>query len=820
MTARRLQRLFRAESVALIGASDQPGSVGALLSRNLLSGAYRGRAYPVNPRHAQIMGRPCYPDIGSLPEPPDLAMVAAPADTLGELIAELDRAGCGGAVVVTAPRQREPATRRALRRSVHAAAATCAMPIIGPDSHGVIVPARGLNASLAHLAPLPGDIAFLAQSGLIAGAIIDWAIPRRIGFSHLVALGDMADVDYAEVLDHLAADAGTRAILLAIESLPRARRFLSAARAASRVKPVIVIRTGRYRGGPARDAAYDAAFRRAGMLRVQTLEELFDAVEALALHGPAEARPGWGERIVVLSNGRGIGMLATDVLAGQGARLAHIGARTTQRLNEALPSQWYGPNPIDILPDADGRRYAQALDILLDDRGIDAVLVLHGPVAIADAEAAARSVAEAVERSRAKGPYQPWVFASWIGVETALPARRLLEHHRIPTFQTPSAAIHAFQYLVRHRAGLDALMQTPASISAEFDADPAAARTIVTKALAQGRRALLSDEAEALARAYRIPLACDAPGSHTVLYAAAELDGTFGPVIRLGLGGLAGRLFPRTRIGLPPLNQTLARDLIDQLLADAAPAGPDAASAPFPAEALALVLVQLSLLVCDFAEIRAIRLDPLWLGADCVGVGGVAVEVAPATAPPEARLAITPYPKHLEQIVRLESGIEALLRPIRPEDEPALRTFAERLSAEDVRMRFFQPLRSLSHDFAARLTQIDYDRQMAFVLTERGLPGAADILGVVRLARDDIDDRGGGSGEYAVTVRSDLSGRGIGRFLMARIIDYGRSIGLDAIFGLVLSENRAMLTMCLALGFRLDPVADDPSLIRATLTLR
>jgi acetyltransferase len=453
------------------------------------------------------------------------------------------------------------------------------------------------------------------------------------------------------------------------------------------------------------------------------------------------------------------------------------------------------------------------MEILMDDREVDALLILHSPVGPTDPEEAARCVAEAVERGRTKGAVLPWIFASWIGVQTAIPARRLLESHRIPTFQTPSAAIRAFQYLVRHRAGLDALMQTPASFPSEFEIDPATVRRVLDDALRERREVLLEPETRTVLRAYRMPLD-EAVEDGIRLYAAAEIDGAFGPVIRLGLGGRTGVLVPRVAVGLPPLNQTLALDLIRQFAAEARLG--DEISAVFDAQALGRTLVQLSHLIGDFAEIRFVRLDPLFVGPEGVRLAGFVIGIGPALGSAASRLAIPPYPKELEAAIQLPDGSEAVLRPIRPEDEPALHAYAQRLSPEHVRLRFFQPLRELGHEFAARLTQIDYDRHMAFILTRLGAPGGVEILGVVRLIRDPA----GTSGEYAITVRSDLNGKGIGRLLMERIIAYARAIGLEEVFGLVMAENRAMLELARKLGFQASPEPDEPSLVRVSLPLK
>lgn len=813
MTVRNLDRLLRPASVALIGATEREGSLGALLARNLAEGGFKGPVWFVTPTRREIFGRAAFASVDALPQAPDLAVIASPPASVPKVIADLGARGTRAAVIVTVLGRAAEAER------LHAATCAAARPhglrLVGPAGLGVVVPGRGLNASFLHLMPPAGDVAFIARSGAVAGALVDWAVPRGIGFSQLVSLGDMADVDDADILDYCAADADTRAILLYTEGMANARKFLSAARAAARAKPVIAIRSGRHRDMVDRDAVYDAVFRRAGVLRVPSLEELFAALEALAQRLPHDARPGWGDRIAVMANGSGIGALATDALVAEGGRLARLAPETLARLDRVLPADWSRGNPVDVLEDADGPRYEAALDALLADREVDAVLVLHGPAILVSPLRAADGTVAAVERHRAERFGGPWIFTSWLGEASAQAARGLFDQHHIPTFATPAEAIRAFTYLVRHRLSQDALMETPASIPAEFTADPAAARAVIAAALESGRDGLTPAETEAVLSAYGVPMgAQEASAAPLAFRLAAAEDPEFGPVLRFGLGGPVGRMAGRVVVGLPPLNATLARDLVEQLFRRQG-LGPEAMPAEADRDALVRLLVQLAQIVSDLAEIVTLDVDPLCLASGHAWAGGARLHVAPARQPASARLAIPPYPRELEEEVRLPDGRGALLRPIRPEDEPALRALFARMSPEHVRLRFFQPLHRLSHDLAARLTQIDYDRQIALVLTTPGLPGVAEILGVGRLIRDPA----GEAGEYALTVRTDLGGRGYGRFLMERLINYARRIGLKEVFGLVLSENEAMLALCRKLGFRLRPVVDDPSVIRVSLRL-
>ncbi len=893
MTIRNLDFLFKPKSVALIGASKKPSSVGTVLAGNLFNAGFDGPMMPVNPKYRVIEGVLTYPDIASLPVTPDLAIISIPPDSVPGVINELGARGTRAAVVITAGFG-ESAERhgRELQQALLDAAKHYLLRIIGPNCLGVMVPGVGLNGSFSHISPKPGRLAFVAQSGAIITAVLDWADARGIGFSHLVSLGDMADVDFGDMLDYLANDPGTRAILLYIEAVTHARKFMSAARAAARMKPVIVVKAGRHEEGAraaathtgalaGTDAVYDAVFRRAGMLRVLNLLELFDAVGILT-----QATPPANDRLAILTNGGGLGVLATDALIDQGGHLAELAPETMAKLTEVLPSTWSHANPIDMIGDAPGQRYADVLNILSKDRGIGAMLALNGPVAVASSTEAAQAVIDTVAGKRGRP-----ILTSWVGASAVEEARRRFAEHRIPTYDTPQQAVRAFMYLVNYRRSQALLMETPPSIPEEFSPDPARVRIAVEQALAEERAWLSEPEAKEVLAAYGVPVvatqtaktpeeaaalaaeiggpvalkilspdithksdasgvALDLLGPAAVRDAAATMleqvpkaqpearlagftvqamvhrpgayeliagmieDAQFGPVMLFGHGGTAVEVINDKALGLPPLNMRLANEMMSRTRIYKLLQGYRGLPAA-NLDVIALTLIRAAQLVIDVPEITELDINPLL--ADEFGVVALdaRIKVAKAKESAEKRLAIRPYPKALEENIPLGDGRTLLLRPILPEDEPALRAGFAKLTPEEIRLRFFVPLKTLSHVMAARFTQLDYDREMALILTEPGIPGKTESFGVVRISADPDSERA----EYAVIVRDDMTGMGLGVVLMRRIIDYARHRSIGEIYGDVLRENTTMLKMCDILGFTQANVPDDLGIVRVSLKL-
>jgi acetyltransferase len=893
MTIRNLDALFKPASIALIGASPRPGSVGAVIAHNLFDGGFAGPVMPVNPNHKAVEGVLTYRDIGSLPMAPDLAVIATPPGTVPGLIAELGAAGTRGVVVITAGfGESRDARGKALQQRALDAARPHLLRIIGPNCLGIMVPGLGINAGFGPVAPLPGKLAFVAQSGAVIASIADWATSRDIGFSHMASLGDMADVDFGDMLDYLANDPGTSAILLYIENVTHARKFMSAARAAARTKPVVVVKAGRHAEGAraaashtgalsGSDAVCDAAFRRAGMLRVLSLEELFDAVQTLAAVPPPR-----GDRLAILTNGGGMGVLATDAAIDRGGRLAALGGDTMARLDAVLPDTWSRDNPVDIIGDAPGDRYRESLAALLADPGVDGVVVLNCPTGIASSTEAA----DAVIGVCGKRPPKP-VLSSWVGGGSTDAARARLSAARLATYDTPTQAVRAFMHLVEFRRNQDMLMETPPSSPTSFTPDEAAARAVIARALAAGREWLSEGEAKAVMAAYGVPVVptreVDSPDAaaeaaagfgepvalkirsadlthksdiggvvldlrqpEEVRQAAeamlagisaaaprARIDGftvqpmvhrpgavelivgmsvdpQFGPSILFGQGGTAVEVLKDTAVALPPLNLHLASDLVSRTRVAALLAGyRDRPAAN--REAIHLALVKVAQLAMDIAQIVELDINPLLADADGVVALDARIRVAATDADPVARLAIRPYPKALEETVALVDGRTLMLRPIVPEDEPALRAGFEQLTPEEIRLRFLAPMKSLTHIMAARFTQLDYDREMALVLGEAGIPGKAALYGVVRISADpDLE-----KAEYAIVLRGDIVGRGLGRLMLERIIAYARSRGIGMIYGDVLHENSRMLKLCKALGFARRIHPEDSTLVRVELPL-
>ena len=889
MSIRNLDAIFRPRSVALIGASNRPASPGLVTMENLLAGGFAGPIVPVNPKHQAVAGVLAYPDLASVPFVPDLGVICTPPQTVPALIAQLAARGTKGAVVITAGfGELGNDAGKKLQEAMRDAAKPQLLRIVGPNCLGIVSTGIGLNASFAPENAIKGGIAFVAQSGAIVTTVLDWANSRGIGFSHLVSLGDMADVDFGDMLDYLANDSGTSAILLYIEAVTAPRKFLSAARAAARLKPVIAIKAGRHEAAAraaashtgamaGTDAVYDAAFRRAGILRVLDLEELFDAVATLA-YSPSFSR----DDLIILTNGGGAGVLATDALLDHGGRLTEVSPETVQRLDAVLPRTWPRGNPVDIIGDAPPSRYAAALDILLEAPETNAVLVINCPTAIASSVEAAKAVV-ATSHARARP-----VLTNWLGAQSAAAARALFSEAGIPSYDTPTDAARGFMHLVEYRKGQRIIVEVPASSPIEFSPDEATAREIVAAALARGevwlnaedvrrllecyrisspRSAMAANPAEAarIAQEFAAPVAVkiaspdishksDAggvvldlengqavraaaeamlariakavPGARLTgflvqemirrphafeLIAGMSVDRQFGPVMLFGQGGTAAEIIADRALALPPLNLRLAHELIGRTrIARLLQGYRD--SPPADLDAIALTLVKLSQLICDLDGVVEADLNPLLADAD----GVVALDARfrierPAGSPdPGLRLAIRPYPKELERDETLAGNGELKLRPIRPEDAPLLAQLVEDLTPEDARLRFFTPLRGLDRSALARFTQIDYDREMAFVLFRNEAPDS--LLAVARLAADPDNIRA----EFAIVVRSDSQRRGLGRLMMTRLIRYAWTRGLSELWGDILAENRAMLELCAELGFAVSP-ANSAGVLRATL---
>jgi len=891
MSVRHLQSFRSPASVAVFGATERPGAIGSVVMRNILAGGFGGRVYGVNPKLSSAHGTPCYADAASLPEAPELAVIATPFDTAAAIVDTLGARGTRAVVVISAAMGDAEAVNAA-KTALLAAAERHGVRMVGPNCLGIMAPLAGLNATFSHLGAAPGRLAFVAQSGAIVTAMMDWADSRGVGFSQVVSLGDMADVDLGDLLDFLADDPKTDAILLYIEGVTSARKFVSAARAAARSKPVLVVKGGRFAAGAraaathtgammGSDAVYEAVFRRTGLLRVDTLEELFDAAESLSRIPRLQ-----GERLAIVTNGGGMAVLAADALAGLCGTLATLSSDTLAALDAMLPRNWSRTNPVDVIGDAHPERLAKATAIVAADPGVDAVLLIHCPTAVCPAQDAAAAVTRALA-SRGRTA----LLCSWVGGTRAEQASRLCEQAGIPAFPTPEQGVRAFMHAVAYRRSRETLDQTPEPLPEIGMPAVQAWRLRLQQRVAEGHqwlpvaeaRALLAENgfevlqtetatdaagAGAIAARLGCPVALkirspdvphktdvggvvlDLQGSGATAAAAlamaegirarlpqARLEGfevepmvprrgaqelllgmssdpQFGPVLVFGQGGTATETIDDRSLALPPLNLQLARDMVAGTRISRLLAGARGIPA-VDTDAVALALVRLSGLICEIPEIRELDINPLLARADGAVALDVRVRIAAATGEPHARLSIRPYPRELEEEIRLQDGRSLWLRPVRPEDEPAMRRAFDTLTPEEIYLRFFAPLKTLSHAMAARFTQIDYDRQISLILTTHGAPGTTEFLGAVSLDCD-ADLRGG---DFSILVHHTIAGQGLGQHLMQRIISWGRSRGLREITGEVLAHNATMLDLCRRLGFRLETRAHDAAVLHARLTL-
>lgn len=896
MSLYRLDRMFAPRSLALIGASPRAGSLGRAILANLRDAGFEGPIGVVNPKHAEIDGVRAVPDIAALPFVPDIVIVSAPAGEIPRIVAAAAERGVAGAVIVSGGLGHGPGS---LSQQAEAAARAHGLRLIGPNCLGVMSPKARLNASFGAVMPPGGDLALISQSGAIVAALIGWAAPRGIGFSGVASIGDQLDVDIADLLDYFALDTATRSILLYVEGVKDARKFMSAARAAARVKPVIVVKSGRFAEGAraaathtgalaGSDEVHDAAFRRAGLVRVSDLRELFDCAETLG-HVSAPR----GRRLAIMTNGGGLGVLAIDRLVALGGSPAALSARTLDRLNAFLPPAWSKANPVDIIGDANGERYSRTLDVLLDDPAIDAVLAVNVATAVASPVETATAVATLARARKEAGSVKP-VLAAWVGTGTGGAVSDILGRAGVPDYLTEDDAVRGFAHLVRHEEAIRALTEIPPSLPADFRPDLPRARAIVTQAMEEGRTTLDPLEAAGLLEAFAIPVvetvlaagadevaACterllrahkavvvkilsrdishksDIDGVRVGLASAAEArqaaaeilerarrlrpqariaglivqpmivvgkareliagiadDPTFGPVMLFGAGGTAVEVVNDKALALPPLDLRLARDLAGRpRIAKLLPAYRNVPAVK-PGE-VELALVKLSYLAAFLPEVREVDINPLLAGED----GVLALDARVAIGPVERkfvgsghpRFAVRPYPAEWERRFAL-ADLNILARPVRPEDAPLFNPFLARTTQEDLRLRFFAPIKELGAPFIARLTQLDYARAMAFAAIDET---TGDLLGVVRIHADSQYR----TAEYAILVRSDLKGRGLGWKLMELIIEYARSEGLQRLTGQVLRQNSTMIQMCRELGFDVRGDADNSDMFAVSLTL-
>ncbi|KJV29141.1 bifunctional acetate--CoA ligase family protein/GNAT family N-acetyltransferase [Pantoea sp. SM3] len=871
MSQRGLEALLRPKSIAVIGASVTPGRAGYFMMRNLLAGGFSGPVLPVTPKYKAVSGVLAWPDIASLPFAPDLAIICTHAKRNLELLQQLGEKGCKACIILSAPASQ--------LEELKACASQWQIRLLGPNSLGLLAPWQGLNASFSPVPIAKGRIAFISQSAAVSNTILDWAQQRNLGFSWFIALGDSLDIDVDDLLDFLARDGKTSAILLYLEHLSDARRFVSASRSASRNKPILVIKSGRSHQAQAMigtlsglDAAWDAAIQRAGLLRVQDTHELFSAVESLS-----HMRPLRGDRLMIISNGAAPAALALDELYARNGKLATLSDETLQALATLLPEGVGRGNPLDLKDDATPARYVACIEQLLDSHELDALMIIHAPSAVSPAsETAEQIIAAVAKHPRGK---QVTLLTNWCGEYSSQAARRAFTQAGIPTWRTPEGTVTAFMHQVEYRRNQKQLRETPA-LPIGLTQNSAQAHQLIQQALDQGINTLDTHEVQPVLQAYGlatlptwiasdsreaasiadqigypvalklrspdIPHKSEVQGVMLYLRSAAEVeqaaeaifdrvrnthpqaridgllvqsmanragaqelrvvveqDPLFGPIIMLGEGGVEWQPDKQAAVALPPLNMTLARYLVIQAM-KSGKVRSRSALRPLDIAGLSQLLVQVSNLVVDCPEIQRLDIHPLLASANEFTLLDVTLQLAPFTGDNEARLAIRPYPHHLEEQVQLKDGQHCLFRPILPEDEPQLRAFIAQVTKEDLYYRYFSEINEFTHEDLANMTQIDYDREMAIVAV-RQRDGNDEIIGVTRA----ISDADNIDAEFSVLVRSDLKGLGMGRRLLEKMIRYTRDHGLQQLNGITMPHNTGMITLARKLNFRVNIQLDD-----------
>jgi acetyltransferase len=863
-TRHPLHSFFAPRGVAVIGASEREGSVGRTVLWNLVTNPFGGTVYPVNSKRASVLGIKCYADVAAVPEPVDLAVVVTPAPTVPGVIRECAAAGIRAAIVISAGFKEIGAEGVRLEQEILAVARESRMRLIGPNCLGVMSPISGLNATFAGAMARAGNVAFLSQSGALQTAILDWSLEENVGFSAFVSLGSMLDVGWGDLIDYLDSDGRTRSILIYMESIGDARSFLSAAREVALRKPIIVLKGGRttqaaqaaasHTGTLAgSDEVLTAAFRRSGVLRVDSIADLFYMADALA----KQPRPR-GRRLGIVTNAGGPAVLATDALIIGGGELAPLTPPAMEKLNAILPAQWSHANPIDVLGDADPERYAKTLEIAGDEKDSDGLLVILTPQDMTEPTATADRLKPYAHR-RADKP----VLASWMGGREVAAGRQALSDAGIPTFRFPDTAVRIFNYMWKYTYNLRGLYETPTLLDDAAGAHGVAAE-ILSRAQRQGRTLLTELESKHVLAAYgissvetRLAQSADqavaeaerleypvvvklhsrtithksdvggvlldlrsagavreafdsirrrvqpqdfegvtvqrmAPSGYELIV-GSSVDPQFGPVLLFGAGGVLVEIIKDRSLALPPLNTTLARRMMEQTKIHAVLCGVRGRK-PIDLDALEKLLVRFSQLVAEQRAIREIDINPLLATPDGLFALDARIVLHGAGEKPAA-LAICPYPLRFVGKARMKTGAEVIIRPIRPEDEPKMVEFHKTLSDESVYYRYAGTLKldmRVAHDRLARLCFIDYDREMALIAELSG-----KIVSVARLTRL-VGTR---DGEFALLVSDSLQGQGLGRALLSRLFEVGRDWKLERIVAYILPGNVPMRRVCEHLGF-------------------
>ncbi len=879
MGIKKLNSIFRPKRIALIGVAADPNSVGGLTLRNLVGGGFRGVVYPVNPRHEAVLGISCFPSVKSLPKTPDLAVITTKSEAVPQIVEECGEAGITGVIIMSAGFKEIGEEGKELENKVKHIVKKYQMRVIGPNCLGIIVPNQRLNLSFANSMPKKGSVAFISQSGALCTAVLDWAMGENIGFSYFVSIGNTMDVGFGDLIDFFGQDANTKSIVLYVESISFAQEFVTAARAFARKKPIIVYKAGRFpesaqaaashTGAMAsEDAIYDALFRRAGVARVYNIGNIFDFTDFIG-----RKRIPKGPNLAIVTNAGGPGVMATDSLIFQGGRLCELGEDTMQKLNDALPHFWSHNNPVDVLGDAPPQRVAKATEIVMNDPGVDAVLVILTPQAMTKPTETARQIIELTE-----GTSKP-IMATWLGGQSMRESMNLFNKSGIAAYHTPEQAIRAFMTLVDYSRNMEALYETPKEIPVSFHYDRQTQRQYFLEKVFPKRKVMSVADAKGLINSYGIEstkprmvhevedavmvaqeigypvvLKIDSPEvahkmeiggvvlnieNEEMLRAAyhgmlekvnrkrpginitgitvqkmintldsVELilgikkDPIFGTVILIGMGGTEAELIQDQRLEFPPLNESLASQMIESLKIYPLLKG-YRGSTPKNIDKLIEVMIRLSYLAADYPEIEELDINPLMVtDKEVIALDAQVVldeETLKNPVPEFSHLILRPYPERYIKETTLGDGTKSLLRPIKPEDEPLWLEMLSSCSKEAIYSRFRYNFHFDSHEIATQFCYIDYARELAIVAEiEDG--DRRKLIGVGRLIGDpDLEIV-----EYAVLITDEWQGKDLGKMLTEYCVEIARQNNFKKVYAETTKDNKAMIAVFKKLGFSVE----------------
>ncbi len=885
-----LKGMFDPSTVAIVGATEKEGSVGRAVLENMLL-AQGKRIFPVNPSRQTVLGIPCFKKVTDIHEPPDLAVIVTPAAMVPNAVEQCGRAGVQGVVVISAGFRETGEKGRKLEDRIEEIRTRYGTRLLGPNCLGFIRPAGRLNATFIKTMPEPGKIAFISHSGALGSTIIDWVMEAGVGLSMFVSLGSMLDIDFGDLIDYLGDDPKTKSIMIYMEDVGHAKKFMSAARGFARAKPIIVLKPGRFKEGTGAaasltgvmigdDQVYDAAFKRVGVVRVDSISDLVNCAGVLDSHLlPA------GARLAVITNAGAPGVITADWLIAQGGRLATLSAETASRLDSVLPGVRSPGNPVNVLGGPDIERYTDALTICLDDAGVDGVLVIYTPQWPAISEALAEAVSTVADRA------QKPVITTFMGAKSIAAGRSILVHRRIPTYDTPEEAVKTYLYMNKYQRSLGLLYETPGELPVEQAPPKNSLKALIRSICREGRKVLTEEESKRFLAAYKIPctpvrVAASADAAAAIaeqigypvvlkvvspdiphrmdaggiapgiqskkdlrdrydemmarigeaaphaavhgvnvqrmagegdyqLILGAKKHKAFGAVILFGMAGATALVLRDFSVALPPLNQTLARRLMEETRVYHVMVG-RISRRPVDLMRLEQIVVSFANLITDFPEIDEMDVNPLAMVRGNPLALDARIVIDPGRLdyrPPYPHLVIAPYPTKYITPYALPDGRQVLLRPIRPEDEPLESEMLASLSPETVRGRFFQSIKNLSHAELTRFCNIDYEREMAFVV-ELTVDGVRKIVGVGRLIIES-DFR---SAEFAVLVQDGYQNKGLGRKLLDMVIGIAQEKTLEMLYGIVLSDNYRMLDICRQSGFTLERLEEGLTRVELILT--